>query len=310
MKKLILMMAIAAAGLGGCEKRPEPLKIDNALTAEEIAAGRLTPEVMWKMSRAGGSSLSPDGKRLLYQQTDYNMAENRGVTTIWVEEMGSKAATRLTDCTSNNLSPKWSADGQQVYFLSDRGGSMQVWRMNASGGDATQVTALGKDVEGFGIAPDGKHIWWVQTVQTADRRSSDVHKDMDKSKARIYDDLMARHWDYWDEGEYRHIFVGELNGSTVAGGTDIMPGAQWDAPLAPYFDMAEIAWNNAGDKLAYTCKPLTGTEYAVSTDSDIFVYDLASGETTNICKPLTGKPAAEGEACLDLAEMVGYDKYP
>ena len=93
MKKLILMMAIAAAGLGGCEKRPEPLKIDNALTAEEIAAGRLTPEVMWKMSRAGGSSLSPDGERLLYQQTDYNMAENRGVTTIWVEDLATKAVT-------------------------------------------------------------------------------------------------------------------------------------------------------------------------------------------------------------------------
>ena len=113
MKKLILIMAIAAAGLGGCEKRPEPLKIDNALTAEEIAAGRLTPEVMWKMSRAGGSSLSPDGERLLYQQTDYNMAENRGVTTIWVEETGSKAATRLTDYTSNNLSPKWKSEAKR-----------------------------------------------------------------------------------------------------------------------------------------------------------------------------------------------------
>ena len=154
------------------------------------------------------------------------------------------------------------------------------------------------------------NIWWVQTVRTADRRSSDIYEDMDKSKARIYDDLMARHWDYWDEGEYRHIFVGELGKGLVTGGKDIMPDAQWDAPLAPYFDMAEIAWNNAGDKLAYTCKPLTGTEYAVSTDSDIFVYDLASGETKNICKPLTGKSAAEGEACVDLAEMVGYDKYP
>ena len=197
MKKLILMMAIAAAGAGGCEKRPEPLKIDNALTAEEIAAGRLTPEVMWKMSRAGGSSLSPDGKRLLYQQTDYNMAENRGVTTIRVEEMDSKAVTCLTDFTSNNLSPQWSADGQHIYFLSDRGGSMQVWRMNASGGDATQITGDGDgegvpDVEGFGVSPDGKHIWWVQTVRTADRRSSDIYEDMDKSKARIYDDLMAR----------------------------------------------------------------------------------------------------------------------
>ena len=312
MKKLILMMALAAMGLGGCEKRPEPLKIDNALTAEEIAAGRLTPEVMWKMSRAGGSLLSPDGTKLLYQQTDYNMAENRGVTTIRVEDLDSKAVTCLTDFTSNNVSPKWSADGQQIYFLSDRSGSMQVWRMNAAGGDATQITGSGDgegipDVEGFGVAPDGKHIWWVQAVQTADRRSSDIYKDMDKSKARIYDDLMARHWDYWDEGEYRHIFVGELGKGLVTGGTDIMPDAQWDAPLAPYFDMAEIAWNNAGTMLAYTCKPLTGTEYAVSTDSDIFVYVLESGVTQNICKPVN---VNTGDPVNDAAVMVGYDKYP
>ncbi len=311
MKKILLMMAIAAVGLGGCNKRPEPLKIDNALTAEEIAAGRLTPEVMWKMSRAGGSSISPDGTTLLYQQTDYNMAENRGVTTIWVEDLASKAVTRLTDNTSNNVSPKWSADGSRIYFLSDRSGSMQVWEMTAAGANAKQLSDLDKDIEGFGVSPKGDKAWYVQRIQVADRRSSDVYKDMDKSKARIYDDLMARHWDYWDEGEYMHIFVGDFGSEGMKPGVDIIGAeAAWDAPLAPYFDMAEIAWSNAGDKLAYTCKPLTGTAYAVSTDSDIFVYDLATGETKNICKPLTGNPAAEGEACLDLAEMAGYDKYP
>nr|WP_195458524.1 S9 family peptidase [Alistipes sp. D31t1_170403_E11] len=311
MKKILLMMAIAAVGLGGCNKRPEPLKIDNALTAEEIAAGRLTPEVMWKMSRAGSSSISPDGTTLLYQQTDYNMAENRGVTTIWVEDLASKAVTRLTDNTSNNVSPKWSADGSRIYFLSDRSGSMQVWEMTAAGANAKQLSDLDKDIEGFGVSPKGDKAWYVQRIQVADRRSSDVYKDMDKSKARIYDDLMARHWDYWDEGEYMHIFVGDFSPEEIKPGVDIIGAeAAWDAPLAPYFDMAEIAWSNAGDKLAYTCKPLTGTAYAVSTDSDIFVYDLATGETKNICKPLTGNSAAEGEACLDLAEMVGYDKYP
>lgn len=311
MKKILLMMAIAAVGLGGCNKRPDPLKIDNALTAEEIAAGRLTPEVMWKMSRAGGSSISPDGTTLLYQQTDYNMAENRGVTTIWVEDLASKAVTRLTDNTSNNVSPKWSADGSRIYFLSDRSGSMQVWEMTAAGANAKQLSDLDKDIEGFGVSPKGDKAWYVQRIQVADRRSSDVYKNMDKSKARIYDDLMARHWDYWDEGEYMHIFVGDFGSEGMKPGVDIIGAeAAWDAPLAPYFDMAEIAWSNAGDKLAYTCKPLTGTAYAVSTDSDIFVYDLATGETKNICKPQTGNPAAEGEACLDLAEMAGYDKYP
>lgn len=305
-------MAIAAVGLGACDRqRPEPLKIDNALTAEEIAAGRLTPEVMWKMSRAGSSSLSPDGTTLLYQQTDYNMAENRGVTTLWVEALDSKAVTRLTDLTSNSLAPRWSADGKRIYFLSDRSGSMQVWEMNPTGGDVRQLSDLKGGVEGFGISPRGDKAWYVQRVQAADRRSSDVHKDMDKSKARIYDDLMVRHWDYWDEGEYLHLFVGDFGADGLKPGTDIIGAdAAWDTPLAPYFDMAEIAWNNAGTMLAYTCKPLTGTAYAVSTDSDIFVYDLASGQTQNICKPLAGQPADEGEATLDAAELVGYDKYP
>ena len=313
MKKILLMMAIAALGLGGCDERPKPLTIDNALTAEEIAAGRLTPEVMWKMGRAGSSSLSADGSRLLYTVTHYNMAENRGVTAVYVQEMASGAVHQLTDFASNNSSPAWSADGSRIYFLSDRSGSSQVWVMDADGGNATLVTGKGgsegiPDVEGFGISPDGKHIWWVQGVQPAGVaiRSSDRYKDMDKSKARIYDDLMVRHWDYWDEGTYRHIFVGELGKGLVTSGRDIMPDAAWDAPLAPYFDMAEIAWNHAGTQLAYTCKPLTGTAYAVSTDSDIFIYDLATGRTQNICKSAS-RPAGETSAAGD---MPGYDKYP
>lgn len=234
------MMAFAAVGLGACDERPKPLAIDNALTAEEIAAGRLTPEVMWKMGRAGSSSLSADGSRLLYTVTHYNMAENRGVTAVYVQEMASGAVHQLTDFASNNSSPAWSADGSRIYFLSDRSGSSQVWVMDADGGNATLVTGKGgsegiPDVEGFGISPDGKHIWWVQGVQPAGVaiRSSDRYKDMDKSKARIYDDLMVRHWDYWDEGTYRHIFVGELGKGLVTSGRDIMPDAAWDAPLAP-----------------------------------------------------------------------------
>ena len=302
-------MAIAATGLSACDnRRPQPLTIDNALTADEIAAGILTPEVMWKMSRAGSSSLSPDGRTLLYAQTDYNMAENRGVTTIWVEDLATKAVTRLTDTASNNADPKWSADGEKIYFLSDRSGSMQVWEMTPAGGNARQLSAFDKDVEGFGISPRGDKAWYVQRVEVCDRKSSDVYKDMDKSKARIYDDLMARHWNYWDEGSYLHIFVGDFGAEGLKPGVDIIgKDAAWDAPLAPYFDMAEIAWNNAGTMLAYTCKPLTGTEYAVSTDSDIFVYVLENGVTQNICKPVN---VNTGEPIADMATMAGYDKYP
>ena len=309
MKKIILIMAIAAVGLGSCEKRTQPLTIDNALTDAEIAAGVLTPEVMWKMSRAGGAALSPDGRTLLYQQTDYSMDENRGVTTLHTEALDTKQVADLTDGSSNNLAARWSADGKTIYFLSDRSGSMQVWAMDASGGNVRRLSDFDRDVEGFGISPRGDKAWYVQRIPVAARRSSEIHKDMDKSKARIYDDLMVRHWDYWDEGEHMHLFVGDFGPEGMKPGVDIIGAdAAWDVPLAPYFDMAEIAWNHAGTMLAYTCKPLTGTAYAVSTDSDIFVYDVASGLTQNICKPTNVNTGEKIGALSD--NLPGYDKYP
>ena len=176
-----------------------------------------------------------------------------------------------------------------------------------------QVSDIEGDIEAFGIAPTAEKVYYVQPVHVKDILSKDVYKDMDKSKARIYDDLMARHWSYWDEGDYRHIFVADFNAAKgISNPVDIIGSeAAWDTPLAPYFDAAEIAWNNAGTALAYTCKPLTGTEYAVSTDSDVYVYDLASGKTENICKGyFVGEEPVEDPRLRIMPTMAGYDKYP
>ena len=302
MKKILLSMAIAAMGLTGCGTEPQSqaLEINNALTPQEIQGGRLTPEVMWKMRRAGSAVLSPDAQKLVYTLTDYSMEENRGITTIWLKDMASGKEVALTDYSSNNSSPAWSADGQKIRFISSRSGSAQVWEMDLEGKNVRQLTKFDKDVEGFGINSTEDKAWYAMRVHAADHRSADVHKDMPKSKARIYDDLMVRHWNYWDMGEYLHIFVGDMNAQGIAAGKDIIgEDAAWDAPLAPYFDMGEIAWSNNGKLLAYTCKPLKGKAYAVSTDSDIFVYNPENGETRNICKP-------EGKT----DNLPGYDKYP
>ena len=311
MKNLFLFMAITLVGLGGCsEKRSQPLAIDNSLTQEEIAAGVLSPEVMWKMGRVGLASLSPDASRLLYTVTWYNMQENRGVTAIYVRDAASGEVAQLTDFSSNNSDPKWNADGSKIYFLSDRSGSSQIWEMGADGQNPRQLSKLEKDIEGFGVNPAGDKVFYVQGVQVADRKSSDIHPDMAESKARVYDDLMCRHWDRWDEGEYRHIFIADLTSGGIGKGVDIIgEGAEWDTPLAPYFDMSEIAWAPDGTRLAYTCKPLTGAKYAVSTDSDIFVYDTETGATTNICKGLTPISGHDAAAKTELP-FVGYDKYP
>ena len=292
-------MASLVLGFVGCNTAPEPLKIDNALTAEEIAEARLTPEVMWKMSRIGSHTLSPDGTTLLYTLTRYNMEENRGISVIVSRDLASGEEVELTDLSATSVSPVWSADGKDIWFATTRSGEMQLWKMQANGSQPKQISNIEGGIEGFGISPDEMHICYTKFVHAKDVNSADVYADMDKSKARIYDDLMVRHWDYWDKGDYLHIFVADLLANGVGEGIDIIgEKSAWDAPLAPYFDHAEIAWSPDSKQLAYTCKPLTGVEYAVSTDSDIFIYDLESGETKNICK---------GNA--DFA-MVGYDKYP
>ena len=288
--------------LGSCDENsnlPKPLTIDNKLTEAEKAEGKLTAEVMWKMARIGAQTLSEDGTKLVYALTEYNLAENRGVTTLHLRDMASGEETRLTDYNSSNHSAQW-IDASNIAFLSNRTGSSQVWAMDVNTKAVRQLTAFDKDVEGFGIA--GDHAFYVQRVKVAPLKGSDKYADMDKSKVRIYDDLMVRHWDYWDDGSYLHIFAADYANGKIAEGKDIIGADKaYDAPLAPYFDCAEIRLSPDGTKLAYTCKPLTGTEYALSTDSDIFLYDFATEATRNLSK----EAAATG-----VDKFVGYDKYP
>ena len=196
---------------------PRPLEIDNALTAEEIADTR--SRVDGKARRVAAFARRQTARLPV---TYYNLGENRGVTALYLRDMASGEVRQLTDHTSNNTSPAWSADGRTLYFLSDRSGTQQVWRMAAAGGEPQQVTAFDADVEGFGVNKPGDAIWYVQTVAVpgAEKCSADLYKDMPRSKAHIYDDLMARHWNYWDEGRYRHLFIAALTDGKAAEGVD------------------------------------------------------------------------------------------
>ena len=307
MKKFFCLMTIASLlAAGGCSEseapetnKPEPLEINNALTDAEKEAGILTAEVMWKMGRIGSQTLSADGGKLLYTLTEYNMAENRGLTTLVLRDMATGEEVRLTDNNSTNTAPQW-LDNETIAFLSNRSGEMQVWSFNSNGDNLKQVTDIAGGVEGFGIA--GDHAFYTKRVEVAKLKGSNKYDDMDKSKVRIYDDLMVRHWDYWDDGSYLHVFAADFKDGKIVNGKDIIGAdSAYDSPLAPYFDTAEITLSPDGSLLAYTCKPLTGVEYALSTDSDIFLYNFATEETRNLSK----EAAATG-----VDKFVGYDKYP
>ena len=308
MKRVSIAMLIMAAGImSSCMQKEKQtnegtkvIEINNALTQSEITSKLFTPEVMWKMGRVGNSTVSPAGDRVAYTVTYYNMDENRGVASIFVQAFGSPEAVQITDNAGNESNLRWNADGSKLYFLSTRSGNSQLWSIQSDGNALSQHSFIEKGIDGFGLTKDENKVFYIQSVSVEKRNSAEIYTDMDKSRAKIYDDLMARHWDHWTEGNYSHIFIADLKDGKVGAGKDIMDGEPWDAPLAPYGDLSEIAWNNAGTQLAYTCKKQTGTAYAVSTDSDIYIYDLVSGRTTNICK----------QNAMESAEMPGYEKYP
>lgn len=305
------MLGIATATLTSCgtaqpgDSPAGNAALDTALTAAEKEARVFTPEVMWKMGRIGNGALSTDGTEVLYTLTYYNMGENKGYTSLWampVEEPGK--ARQITNNTGKDNSPAWGIDPKTgescIYFLSTRGGddaTQQLWRVQPDGTGLRRLSDVKGGITGFGVSPKGDKIWYTADVQVDSVSSADIY-GMKASKALIYDDLMERHWDTWEDGAYSHIFVADLNpsaadGNGISDARDIMPGEPWDAPTAPYFEMSEVAWNHAGTQVAYTCKKLTGYEYSMSTNSDIYLYDLSDGSTRNL---------TDG--------MPGYDKYP
>jgi len=292
----LLAMALLIVGASCSEQKPEqkkePLKIDVSLTAEEIARGVMTPEIMWKFGRVGNSALSPCGKLLAYTATFYNLQENKGVTNLYVVSTGGGEPRKLTDELGSESNPQWVSSTKTLRFLSTRSGDSQIWEINPDGTGLKQVSAIEGGIDGFCFSPDGSKVLYAKAVKMEDQ-AIDIHPDMPKAKVRIINDLMYRHWDYWEDGEYSHIFVADFREGKILNPKDINEGEKWDTPMATDFDIAEVQWSPDGKKIVYCSKKLYGKEYAVSTNSDIYLYDTESGTTQNL-----------------TTDNLGYARYP
>lgn len=280
MKKIILPSLLLALLLtDSCKEtaptpQPEPQQqINNQLTAEEKAGGVMTPELMWKFGRLGTFTLSPDGLTVLYTVTDIDLTSESRMTNIFSIPAAGGDAVQLT--TDGGSSPQWYNNGKSIAFV--RKGAF--YTMNSDGTDQKEVAGL-SEFEIFNIAPDGNKIYYTKRVKL-DQTANEKH-NLPKAKVRIINDLMYRHWNYWSDFSYSHIFVASFNGSSVSDDKDIMEGQRFESPLAPYFDEAEISWSPDGKYIAYTSKRLNGLSDAKSTNSDVFLYEISTGKEVNI----------------------------
>ncbi len=263
-----------------------------ALTPKELDGKRLTPEILWKFGRVGEYVVSADGKTVAYTISRYHLAENRGRTTIWsIPASGGVAVCLTADVPSSCVNPRWLPSGRLAFLSSTKDG-MQIWDMNPNGSDKRQVSYIEEGINGFEFSPQGNTVMFLKDVPTGDS-PHDRYPDLPKANAIESDDLMYRHWDDWTDYAVSHIWVGHLENGVLRSGHDILDGEPYDAPTAPYFDASEIAWSPDGKLIAYTCKKLKGKEFTLSTNTDIYLYDIENSTVKNI---------SEG--------LPGYDKYP
>ena len=244
----------------------------------------MTPEALWAMGRIGATAPSPDGKMVAYQVGYYSVKENKSHHVLCVMNTDGKNQRQLTTSAKNETDPAWIDGGKRIAYLHEG----QVWSMLPDGTDRKQLSHDKNGIDAFSFSPDGKRVILIKSMPFHGSIKQNP-SDLPKATGRLVTDLMYRHWDHYVES-IQHPFVAEVKADGITAGTDILNGEPYECPMEPFGGIEQLAWSPDSKQIAYTCRKKTGRAYAISTDSDIYLYDIATGKTRNLCKPDDFKP--------------------
>ena len=293
----------------------------------KLASDLMTPEALWAMGRIGSYAASPDGSKIVYQVGYYSVKHNKSHHVLYVMNSDGSGQQKLTTGSKNETDPQWLSDGRIAFIT---GG--EVWSMNADGSGRKQLSKTGGEVEGFKFSPDGQKVILLKSIPYNDiiQKNPD---DLPKATGRLVTDLMYRHWDHYVES-IQHPFVARVTADGIGEAKDMLRGLPFECPMEPFGGMEQLDWSPDSKKIAYTCRMKTGLEYSVSTDSDIWLYDIALLDdgvegsvemNMNLCKGMDYHTGAWQEPKSDptksmknqpinakenLKYNVGYDQNP
>lgn len=278
----------------------------------------LTPEALWAMGRIGSFTLSPDGQKAVYTVTYYSVEQNKSHSVIYAFDMSSRASQRLTTSVKSEMSPTFIKNGSKVAYLSSESGSSQLWEMNFDGSERRQLTFEADDVLDYLFAPDGSKLILIKEVPNHTSIQAN-DSDLPLSSGMVCNDLMYKHWDHYTQSA-PHPFLAEFDGDKVRVVCDVLEGEPYECPMLPFGGVEQLAWSPGSKTLAYTCRKKVGKEYAISTDSDIYLYDIQTRSTKNLCKPADFRIAAHVDSTRSLEHQapncqttdynMGYDQNP
>ncbi|MDL2223707.1 S9 family peptidase [Bacteroidales bacterium OttesenSCG-928-M06] len=253
----------------------------------EMNGDRLTPEILHLLAQVSGVSVSPDKQTVIYGVSYGDIALNKRNRELFSVKIDGSERTQITHSPKNEGNVQWIKNGEKIAFL--YGG--QIWEMNPDGTNRVQISNYNKGIEGFIFSPDEKKILFISQVKSVEL-ASDLYEDLDKASGRVIDDMMYKHWDEWVE-TIPHPFIADFDGKSLSNIIDIMEGEPFESPTKPFGGIEELNWSPDSKIVAYSSRKKVGKEYTLSTNSDIYIYNLETRKTWNM---------TEG--------MMGYDTHP
>ena len=281
MRKLIIMATLALLATS-CQHKEDATKAPITKPKITIQGGRLTPEALWAMGRINSVLPNEQTNQLAYTVSYYSVEENR--SSSWIRVAHEQDNQLVTDNEWVGYEPAWW--GNNIAYLN--GGKLHVKSID---GKVKTLNGFDKDIEGFLLSPQGDKIILIAQVKTV-ASTADKHPDLPLASGRVVDDLMYKHWDEWTETA-PHPFLCELKEGIanpesqiknleIINCIDLLEDTPYESPMKPFGGIEQLAWSPDGKTIAYTCRKKSGLDYAISTNSDIYLYDIATGTHTNL----------------------------
>ena len=273
-KPFILAAALLTASAGSLNAQE---KVNIGKSNITLKSDLMTPEALWAMGRISAYAPSKGGQKIAYQVGYYSVKDNKSHHVLYMMNADGTGQQLLTTDAENETDPSWLGD--RLAYL--RGG--EIWTMNADGTDRRQLSHTDGSVEGYKFSPDGSQVILLKSLPFHEVIKENP-ADLPKATGRLVTDLMYRHWDHYVES-IQHPFVAQVTASGIGAGKDLLEGEPYECPMEPFGGIEQLDWSPDSKCIAYTCRKKTGVLYSISTDSDIYLYEVATGKTRNLCKP-------------------------
>lgn len=248
--------------------------------------GKYTIEVLEALGSVKDPVVSPDKKKILYGVSYESVEQNKSNLDLYTMDINGQNKTRITRTAKSESNATWVAGGSKIAFIYPVDDIPQLWIMNSDGTDRHAVSSVEKGIQGFLFSPDETKVIMIGTVKYS-REAKDIYPDLPKATGRVIDDLMYKHWDEWVT-EIPHPLLGDFDGNAVSNVIDIMQDEPYESPMKPFGGIESFAWAPDSKELIYVSRKKTGMEYSLSTNSDLYLYNVADKSTRNLTEGMMG----------------------